>query len=89
MLLKSPISVAIDFTASNGLINNPLSLHYLDINSNKLNPYEEALSAVSLILVNYDSDQIISAYGFGGILGFQKSKQVSHCFHLNGTIDPG
>ena len=82
------ITVAVDFTASNGLIDSSSSLHYFDIYGNKQNPYEEALSTISSILVNYDSDQLISAYGFGGVPKYLKSRQVSHCFNLNGTENP-
>ena len=81
------MSVAVDFTASNGEISSPLSLHYRNP-TGQLNQYETALMSVSSILVNYDSDQLIPAFGFGGIPGFLGSREVSHCFHLNGEENP-
>ena len=38
------LSVAIDFTASNGELSDPTSLHYIDNdNPSKMSPYEEAI----------------------------------------------
>lgn len=71
------LSIAIDFTASNGLPNNPNSLHFL--NPSGLNQYEQALFAVSQILLCYDSDRQVPVYGFGGKI----NGSTSHCFHVN------
>ena len=81
------MSVAVDFTGSNGEVSSPLSLHYRNP-TGQLNQYETALLSVSSILVNYDSDQLIPAFGFGGVPGFLGSRVVSHCFHLNGGENP-
>lgn len=71
------LSIAIDFTASNGMPGNPNSLHYM--NPNGMNQYEQALHSVASILLNYDSDKQIPVYGFGGKL----NGVTSHCFHVN------
>ena len=71
------LHIAIDFTASNGLPNNPNSLHFL--NPNGPNQYEQALLAVSQILLSYDSDKLVPVYGFGGKI----NGSTSHCFNVN------
>ena len=81
------LSVAIDFTGSNGTITSKSSLHYLNP-TGEPNQYEKALTAVGSVLVNYDSDLCFPAFGFGGIPNFLDSKKVSHCFNLNGTKNP-
>ena len=35
--------------------------------------------------MNYDSDQLIPAFGFGGVPLYTGTGEVSHCFHLNGS----
>jgi copine 1/2/3 len=72
------LEVAIDFTGSNKHPSSPNSLHYISRHS--VNQYEQALTAMSEILLCYDSDQKVPMYGFGGKVG----GVVSHCFHLNG-----
>ena len=47
--------VAIDFTASNGKIDDPDSLHFL--NPNQYNDYQKAIISVGNILNYYDSDK--------------------------------
>lgn len=55
---KMSLSVCIDFTASNGELSNPMSLHYIDPNNlNKMNSYEEAILRVGTILEPYDYDK--------------------------------
>eukprot|EP01029_Cantina_marsupialis_P003193 TRINITY_DN1303_c0_g3_i1.p1 TRINITY_DN1303_c0_g3~~TRINITY_DN1303_c0_g3_i1.p1 ORF type:complete len:339 (+),score=115.67 TRINITY_DN1303_c0_g3_i1:192-1208(+) len=71
------LTVAVDFTGSNGNPKSPSSLHYISTN---MNEYQCALSAVGQILMNYDSDQMIPMYQFGGVppgLGTQ------HCYPIN------
>lgn len=77
--------MAIDFTGSNGDPNQKTSLHY--INNNKLNQYQAAISAVGNILLNYDSDKKIPAFGFGAKTRFggRKTTVVDHCFPLSGS----
>ncbi|CAG9322955.1 unnamed protein product [Blepharisma stoltei] len=79
--LKISLNIAIDFTSSNGDPRNPNSLHYSDPYG--YNHYESALFGISEILLNYDSDQLIPIYGFGGEI----DGEVNHCFPL--TFDAG
>jgi len=51
------VMCAIDYTGSNG------SMH--DINSNEMNPYQTALSAVGQVLEPYDHDKRFSFFGYG------------------------
>eukprot|EP01080_Neovahlkampfia_damariscottae_P006237 gene6237-10243_t len=67
--------VAIDFTASNGKINQSNSLHALS--QNKYNDYQKAIISVGNILNYYDSDKKYPVYGFGAKLPDGK---LSHCF---------
>jgi predicted urease superfamily metal-dependent hydrolase len=80
------LSIAIDFTASNGMPSHPSSLHY--INHHKPNQYQIVIDAVSRILLNYDSDQRIPALGFGGKPHYPtlNSSVVNHCFALSGDM---
>jgi hypothetical protein len=72
------LTVAIDFTGSNGNPVEPYSLHYLSPN---LNQYETAIRACGDIVAYYDYDQKFPVYGFGG--KFYGNPQVDHCFPLN------
>jgi len=83
--------VAIDFTGSNGNPRVPGTLHYIHPDGS-LNEYEKALTAISSILMKYDSDKKIPVLGFGakfhGVLNncFQcgPTKEV---FGINGTME--
>jgi hypothetical protein len=78
------LSVAIDYTGSNGDYLNPSSLHYLG----GYNQYEQAIRSVGTVLENYDSDKKFPVYGFGGVPRFiPNHMQVSHCFPLNGNYN--
>lgn len=78
--------IGIDFTASNGNINSPNSLHFFT--EDQPNEYMQAIQAVGSILQYYDSDKKIPVFGFGGKLPPSYSV-ISHCFALNGDIfDP-
>lgn len=81
------MSVAIDFTASNGELIEPSSLHrqYTD---GRLNDYEQAIHSVGSILEPYAYDRKFALFGFGGIPRFAGSTAVSHCFNLSGQPDP-
>jgi len=72
-------TVAIDFTGSNGNPNNPDSLHYKDPNG-KPNQYVTAIQAVGEIILDYDSDQMVPALGFGARI--PPTFQVAHEFFL-------
>ena len=71
----------VDFTASNGAPSLPSSLHYFNPMSPQPNPYVRALSSVSSILAQYDSDGMFPVYGFGCRIG----GTLTHCFPLNGN----
>ena len=72
------LTVAIDFTGSNGDPTKPFSLDYLGTNGNS---YEVAISSCGNIVAYYDYDQLFPAFGFGG--KFCGDNNVSHCFPLN------
>ena len=72
------LTVAIDFTGSNGDPTKPFSLHYLGANCNS---YENAINSCGTIVAYYDYDQMFPAFGFGGKFCMQPN--VSHCFPLN------
>jgi hypothetical protein len=85
--LQLNLSVAIDFTGSNGVPSQPTSLHY--INKNAPNQYQKAIMAVGSILLNYDYDKMIPAFGFGAKPHFPHfgGNTVNHCFPLSGRND--
>ncbi|KAG0269088.1 hypothetical protein DFQ27_004847 [Actinomortierella ambigua] len=72
------LTVAIDFTQSNGDPSNPSSLHFRHPSGD--NEYTRAIRAVGTVLEAYDSDKRIPVYGFGGKIG----NEVSFAFPLNG-----
>ena len=76
--------VAIDFTGSNGNPIDPSSLHAFK--PGQLNEYQTALSGVGQIVLNYDFDQKVPVYGFGGEPHFptMNLNSVSHCFPCSG-----
>ena len=57
------LSIAIDFTGSNGNPNDPRSLHF--IGGNVPNQYERAIYACGNIVAYYDYDQMFPCFGFG------------------------
>ena len=78
------LSVAVDFTASNG------DLHMIHANG-EMNDYEAALFEVGNILEPYAYKKKFAGFGFGGIPQYGKlyheNDQVNHCFNLNGERD--
>uniref|UniRef100_A0A8B9V8J3 Copine family member 9 n=1 Tax=Anas zonorhyncha TaxID=75864 RepID=A0A8B9V8J3_9AVES len=76
-------TVAIDFTASNGMPSQPTSLHYAS--PYQLSAYALALKAVGEIIQDYDSDKLFPAYGFGAKL--PPDGKISHQFPLNNNED--
>ncbi|KAJ7317160.1 hypothetical protein JRQ81_003322 [Phrynocephalus forsythii] len=76
-------TVAIDFTASNGIPSQPTSLHYMS--PYQLSSYAMALKAVGEIIQDYDSDKLFPAYGFGAKV--PPDGKVSHQFPLNNNPD--
>lgn len=69
--LELNLSIAIDFTGSNGIPTQPNSLHYI-MDPLRPNEYQQAIHAVSRILLNYDTDKRIPCYAFGGKPHFPK-----------------
>jgi hypothetical protein len=83
------LSVAIDFTASNGELSSSDSLHYIDpYDPNKMTAYEQAIYQVGSILEPYDHDRQFPVFGFGAKPRFMGIDQVLHCFNLNGQENP-
>lgn len=80
--LQLALTIAIDFTLSNGDPSDSSSLHYYDQSKNQ---YLQAITAVGRILENYDSDKMFPVIGFGGRIPMLLDK-TSHCFALNGNI---
>ena len=79
--LEISLSVAIDFTGSNGHPSQPNSLHYLSGNPAQLNQYESAIVAVGSVVENYDADKMFPVMGFGcQVLGPAGYGHVEHCF---------
>ena len=85
MGLEISFSVAVDFTASNGMKDEPSSLHYLD--PPNLNQYEQVILAVGSIIEPYDTDRLFPAFGFGGKPSWIGGGSVQHCFSMNGSRD--
>lgn len=75
--MQMNLTVAIDFTGSNGNPSSPQSLHYIGTNSNS---YEIAIRSCGNIVAYYDYDQLFPAFGFGGKFC---GNAVSHCYPLN------
>ena len=71
------LSIAIDFTGSNGNPNDPRSLHF--IGGQEPNQYERAIYACGNIMAYYDYDQLFPCYGFGAKI----NNQPTPIFNLN------
>ena len=78
--LELQLTVAIDFTGSNGDPRKPGTLHYIH-QDGYLNDYEKALSAVGSVIARYDHDQKFPALGFGAKYG----GVINHCFQVGPT----
>lgn len=74
------VSFAIDFTMSNKDPSEEGSLHF---KGEEPNQYEQAMTAVGEILVNYDHDKKFALYGYGGIP--PGKEEADHAFAL--TMD--
>mmetsp|Transcript_31058 Transcript_31058/g.28252 ORF Transcript_31058/g.28252 Transcript_31058/m.28252 type:complete len:419 (+) Transcript_31058:99-1355(+) len=83
--LQLSVVAAIDFTGSNGVPTQPNSLHAIKYDGT-LNEYQKALRGCLDILLNYDYDQKIPIFGFGGKPKFPQfsSNQTNHCFACTG-----
>ena len=62
--LQLNMTVAIDFTGSNGPPSFPTSLHFHN-DFGYANQYQQAITSIGRIIMQYDSDRKIPAYGFG------------------------
>ena len=76
------LSIAIDFTGSNGNCNDPRSLHFLG--GNQPNQYERAIYACGNIVAYYDYDQLFPCYGFGANI----NNTPTPIFNLSLTSNP-
>lgn len=76
------LSIAIDFTLSNGAPTHPESLHSVNLNKNE---YLKAIKSVGDILQYYDHDKQIPTLGFGAAIP-PYINRADHCFALNGDI---
>merc|ERR1719506_348872 len=72
--LEINLTVCIDYTGSNGRVDTPSSLHYM--NPHALNQYQTAMLEVGAILQEYDTDKMLTAHGFGGSV----DGVTTHCF---------
>ena len=77
------LSVAIDYTQSNGHRDHPTSLHYQQ--KGKPSPYERAMRAVGNVLEYYDKKRSFPVYGFGGVPSFVEEECNEWCFPLTGV----
>jgi len=73
--------VGIDFTASNKLITDENSNHYIKTSSLYFNKYQLAINSVQNLLSYYNSFQLIPFYSFGGIA--PGNNLANHCCDLN------
>ena len=76
------LSVAIDFTGSNGNPSDPRSLHFTG--GQIPNQYERAIYACGNILAYYDYDQMFPCYGFGAKI----NNAPTPIFNLNFQPNP-
>lgn len=61
--LEISLILGIDFTLSNGMPQNPSSLHYMG--GSQMNQYEQAIRSVGEIVSNYDQNKMFPVFGFG------------------------
>ena len=80
------LTVAIDFTGSNGDPNLANSLHYIDRSGKSLNQYQQAIVTVGGIVNEYDKDHKYPVYGFGAKVRTPDGQWsiVQHCFPVYG-----
>ena len=77
------LTIGIDYTSSNLIPSDPLSLHYLGGN---MNDYEQAIKACGMIVAYYDYNQLFPVYGFGAVV--KKNQKPNMCFNVNFRSNP-
>jgi hypothetical protein len=77
--LQINVTIAIDFTGSNGKITSPESLHH--VGGSHPNAYMRAIEAVGNVIQDYDSDKMYPVLGFGARV--PPKMEVSHEFAVN------
>ena len=85
--LNIALFVGIDFTASNGTVTSPKSLHFINLtHTDTFNPYQQVIQSVGEILIHYDSDKMVPVYGFGAKPRFPEwsEQTANHCFPCTG-----
>lgn len=80
--LNLKLSIAIDFTGSNGSPRWKDSLHYID--GKEINNYEKAMKSIFKIIFYYTENEDCDVYGFGANVN-GRFKQI---FNINGKEDP-
>lgn len=75
--LNIDLSIAIDFTSSNGYPEDSYSLHY--ISDGFVNNYEKSIRACADILSIYNKNDEYNVYGFGADL----NGEFKRCFNIN------
>jgi len=81
--VEMQLSVAIDFTGSNGDPRKPGTLHYVNPDGNTKNDYEKAIMAIGGVLANYDTDKQFPVWGFGA----KYNGQLYHLFQCGATAE--
>ena len=79
--LNIDLSIAIDFTSSNGYPTRTDSLHYIKYGN--INNYEKSIRACLDILSIYNKKDEYDVYGFGADI----NGILSNCFNISGTED--
>jgi len=72
------LTVSIDFTGSNGDPKSPSSLHYINP-AGQPNQYQDAISQVGQVIIEYDTDRMVPSFGFGALV----NGKHSDCFPLS------
>lgn len=78
--LNLQLSVAVDFTSSNGELKNPQSLHTRKGGID--NHYQKAMREISERILRVTGTKEILAMGFGAFPHFNDYNDISHCFPL-------
>ncbi|VDI27260.1 Hypothetical predicted protein [Mytilus galloprovincialis] len=77
--LELNLVIAIDFTASNGNIDEELSLH--NISDIRDNQYLDAIETLGSLITQYNHDRQVTTFGFGAKW---TNRDLPYCFPLTG-----